>query len=27
MGSYLAYLVAEVAGMRGIVALFFTGKS
>lgn len=26
MGSYLAYLVAEVAGFSGIVALFFTGK-
>ncbi len=25
MGSYLAYLVAEVVGMSGIVALFFTG--
>ncbi|KAL4436987.1 hypothetical protein ABPG75_004126 [Micractinium tetrahymenae] len=25
MGSYLAYLVAEVAGMSGIVALFFSG--
>ena len=26
MGSYLAYLVAEVAGFSGIVALFFTGE-
>ena len=25
MGSYLAYLVAEVAGFSGIVALFFSG--
>jgi NhaP-type Na+/H+ or K+/H+ antiporter len=25
MGSYLAYLVAEVVGLSGIVALFFTG--
>lgn len=25
MGSYLAYLVAEVVGMSGIVALFFAG--
>lgn len=25
MGAYLAYLVAEVAGMSGIVALFFSG--
>ncbi|KAI8109532.1 hypothetical protein M9434_000814 [Picochlorum sp. BPE23] len=25
MGSYLAYLVAEVVGMSGIVALFFSG--
>lgn len=27
MGSYLAYLVAEVVGMSGIVALFFSGGS
>lgn len=27
MGSYLAYLVAEVVGMSGIVALFFSGES
>ena len=26
MGSYLAYLVAEVVGMSGIVALFFSGE-
>lgn len=26
MGSYLAYLIAEVVGMSGIVALFFSGK-
>ncbi len=25
MSSYLAYLVAEVLGFSGIVALFFTG--
>lgn len=25
LGSYLAYLIAEVAGMSGIVALFFAG--
>lgn len=25
MGSYLAYLIAEVVGMSGIVALFFSG--
>ncbi len=27
VGSYLAYLLAEVAGMSGIVALFFTGAA
>ena len=27
MASYLAYLVAEVVGMSGIVALFFTGET
>ncbi len=26
MGSYLAYLLAEVVGMSGIVALFFSGE-
>lgn len=26
MSSYLAYLLAEVARLSGIVALFFTGK-